>query len=182
MPLNYVKVLPQQYGCPFFLLQDVVGRNSMSKQNKQSIFFRQITTFIKVGVAFVFGLHTFLLTDFTKICQLNGLQPKFEGHMNFYECCDLTVSVVVFPMVRSKFCGRILMSRVIPNSVIPPTLCLSGFGKHFGIVSSFATKSVMPIMMSSWANASALGMSVKRNFFVGIKTTGSRRAKYQKKK
>ena len=58
MPLNYVKVLPQQYGCPF-LLRDVVGRNSMSKQNKQSIFFRQITTFIKVGVAFVFGLHTF---------------------------------------------------------------------------------------------------------------------------
>ena len=64
---------------------------------------------------------------------------------------------------------------------LSPTLCLSGFGKHFGIVSSFATKSVMPIMMSSWANASALGMSVKRNFFVGIETTGSQWAKYQKK-
>ena len=125
MPLNYVKVLPQQYGCPF-LLRDVVGRNSMSRQNKQSIFFRQITTFIKVGVAFVFGLHTFWLTDITRIYQWKGLQPKFEGHMNFYECCDLTVSVVAFPMVRSKFCGRNLMSRVIPNSVIPPLFAYLG--------------------------------------------------------
>ena len=37
-------------------------------------FFCQITTFIKVRVAF----------------QSNGLKSKNKGHTNFYECCDLT--------------------------------------------------------------------------------------------
>ena len=54
------------------------------------ILFRQITTFIKVFVAFVFGLQTLRLIDFTKIYQLKGLKPKNKGHTNFYECCDLT--------------------------------------------------------------------------------------------
>ena len=46
-----------------------------------------------VRVAFVFGLQTLLLLDFTKIFQLNGLKPKKNGQANFYECCDLTKKV-----------------------------------------------------------------------------------------
>ena len=40
------------------------------------ILFCQITTFIKVHVAFVFWLQTLLSLDFTKIFQLKGLKPK----------------------------------------------------------------------------------------------------------
>ena len=40
------------------------------------ILFRQITTIIKVHVAFVFGLQTLELIDFTKIFQLKGLKPQ----------------------------------------------------------------------------------------------------------
>ena len=28
--------------------------------------------------------------DFSKVYQLKGLELKNKGHMNFYECCDLT--------------------------------------------------------------------------------------------
>ena len=56
-------------------------------------FFCQITTFIKVHVAFVFGLPTLQFKDFGKIFQLKGLKPKNKGHMNFYECCDLMKKV-----------------------------------------------------------------------------------------
>ena len=45
-------------------------------------FFRQITTFIKIRMAFVFGLQTLKSKDFSNIYQLKGLKPK-----NFYECC-----------------------------------------------------------------------------------------------
>ena len=31
--------------------------------------------------------------DFTEIFQLKGLKFKNKGHMNFYECCDLTKKV-----------------------------------------------------------------------------------------
>ena len=31
--------------------------------------------------------------DFTNIFQLKGPKPKNKGHMNFYECCDLTKKV-----------------------------------------------------------------------------------------
>ena len=57
------------------------------------ILFRQITTFIKVCVAFVFGLQTLWLKDISKIYQLKGLKPKNNDHTNFYECCDLTKKV-----------------------------------------------------------------------------------------
>ena len=53
-------------------------------------FFRQITTFIKVCAAFVFGLQTLWLMDFTKIFRLKA---KNKGCTNFYECCDLTKKV-----------------------------------------------------------------------------------------
>ena len=49
------------------------------------IFFRQITTFIKVLMAFAFGLHW--------IYQLKGLKPKNKDNTNFYECCDLMEKV-----------------------------------------------------------------------------------------
>ena len=57
------------------------------------ILFRQITTFIKVHVAFVFQLQTLLLLYFTKIYQLKGMELKNKGHMSFYECCNLTKKV-----------------------------------------------------------------------------------------
>ena len=53
------------------------------------ILFCQITTFIKVRVAFVIELPTLKLIDFTKIYQLKGLKSKNKSHTNFYECCDL---------------------------------------------------------------------------------------------
>ena len=57
------------------------------------IFFRQITTFIKVLVTFAFGLKTLSMVDFTWIYQLKSLKPKNKGDTNFYECCDLTKNV-----------------------------------------------------------------------------------------
>ena len=70
---------------------------SFSRQHKlpslKYTFFCQITTFIKVCVAFVLGLQTLYLRDFSKIYQLKGLKPKNKGHANFYECCDLTKKV-----------------------------------------------------------------------------------------
>ena len=33
------------------------------------------------------------MIDFTKIFLLKGLKLKNKGHMNFYECCDLTKNV-----------------------------------------------------------------------------------------
>ena len=56
---------------------------------------------IKVHVAFVFGLQTFKLKDFSKIYQLKGLKPKNKGHTNFYECCDLTKKVYLMYERRS---------------------------------------------------------------------------------
>ena len=57
------------------------------------ILFRQIATFIKVCVAFVFGLQILYSIDSTKIHQSKGLKPKNKGHTNFYECCDLMKKV-----------------------------------------------------------------------------------------
>ena len=41
-------------------------------------------------MAFVFGLQTLKLIDFTIIFQFKSLKPKNKGQKNFYECCDLT--------------------------------------------------------------------------------------------
>ena len=54
------------------------------------ILFRQITTFIKVCIAFVFGLQTLKLMDFTNIHQSKVLEPKNKDHSKFFEPCDLT--------------------------------------------------------------------------------------------
>ena len=52
-------------------------------------FSRQITTFIKVCVAFDFGLQTLQLIDFIKFFQLKGLRPKHKDHTNLYKRFDL---------------------------------------------------------------------------------------------
>ena len=49
--------------------------------NELDIHFRQITAFIKVYVAFVFGLQI--------LQWIQGSGAK-KGHTKFYECCDLT--------------------------------------------------------------------------------------------
>ena len=50
----------------------------------------QIKSFIKVGLAFVFGCQTFLSVDFSKFYWLKGLAPKNKGQTNFDERFDLT--------------------------------------------------------------------------------------------
>ena len=57
------------------------------------ILFCQITTFLKVCVAFFLGLQTLQLKGFSKIHQLKGLKSKNNGHTNLYECYDLTKTV-----------------------------------------------------------------------------------------
>ena len=52
-------------------------------------FFRQIKSFLRFRLAFVFGLQTYYLIDFSKNYQLKSLEPKNKDHMNFYEHCDL---------------------------------------------------------------------------------------------
>ena len=44
-------------------------------------------------MAYVFGLQTLQLKDFSKFYWLKGQKLKNKGHANFYECCDLTKKV-----------------------------------------------------------------------------------------
>ena len=46
---------------------------------KLDTFFRQIKSFLRFRLAFVFGLQTYYLIDFSKIYQLKGLEPKNKG-------------------------------------------------------------------------------------------------------
>ena len=73
-------------------------------------FFRQITTFIKVRVAFVFELQSLKLIDFSKIFQLKDLKLKNKGHTNFYECCDLMKKVYLIVKVFNNqldYCSQV---------------------------------------------------------------------------
>ena len=70
------------------------------------ILFSQITTFIKVCVAIIFGLQTLRLIDFTKIYRLKNLKPKNNGHTNFYECWDLMKKVY---LKYTKHTGRLVV-------------------------------------------------------------------------
>ena len=54
-------------------------------------------------MAFVFGLQTLSLINFTKIFQLKGLKPKNKGHTNLYECCGLTKKRISSLYI-SEFC------------------------------------------------------------------------------
>ena len=78
------------------MLMYVTQVYSKKRENvtKLDILFCQITMFIKVHVAFVFGLQPLMLIDFSKIYQLKGLEPKNKGHTNSYEHCDLTKNYI----------------------------------------------------------------------------------------
>ena len=111
---------PSSPQCPkckfeeFFNIAEIVPKGSLSKHcsrllnsvrkaNKhrhQIYFFRQITTFIKDRMVFVFGLQTLELKDFSKIYQFKCLKPKNKGHANFYECFDLTEKVYLVYICR----------------------------------------------------------------------------------
>ena len=54
-----------------------------------SLFFRQIKSFIRFHLAFVFGLQTYYLIDFSKIHWLKGLEPKNKGQTKSCEQFDL---------------------------------------------------------------------------------------------
>ena len=47
--------------------------------NTLDTFFRQIKSFLRFRLAFVFGLQTYYLIDFSKIYPLKGLEPKNKG-------------------------------------------------------------------------------------------------------
>ena len=66
-------------------------------------FFRHITTFSKVRVAYVFGLQTLYFIDFTKIFQLKCLKPKNKGQINFYECCNLMKKIYLIYILPTKY-------------------------------------------------------------------------------
>ena len=86
------------YICKCIHVPCLLGMGQSFQENYNTItctmsldnFFRWITTFIKVRMAFVFGLQILWLKYFSKIYQLKGLKPINKGHTNFYECCDLT--------------------------------------------------------------------------------------------
>ena len=86
---------------------------------RQDILFRQITTFIKVRVAFD---QTHQLIYSSKIYQLKGLKPKNKGHSNFYECCDLTKKVYLNPIfsLHIKFYDLLLIYRILDFRIYPP--------------------------------------------------------------
>ena len=44
-----------------------------------NVFFRQIKSFIRFRLAFVFGLQTIKSINLTKIDQIKGLKPKTKG-------------------------------------------------------------------------------------------------------
>ena len=82
------------------------------------IIFRQITTFIKVLVAFVFGLQSLWLIDFGKMFQLKGLKPKNKGHTNFYECCDLTEKVYLLYIHSILFNWRDVIRKIYEQIIM----------------------------------------------------------------
>ena len=50
----------------------------------------------------IYDFQTFESIEFTKIFQLKGLKPKNKGHINFYECCDLTEKVYLVERLKSS--------------------------------------------------------------------------------
>ena len=82
------------------------------------ILFCQIATFIKVCVAFIFGLQTLWLICrfFFNLSIKCGLEPKNKGQKNFYERCDLTKKYIYYDVDRlrrstSKDAGRNLCEK-----------------------------------------------------------------------
>ena len=93
------------------------------------MFFCQITTFIKVHVAFVFGLQTLWLIDFTKIFQLKGLKHKNKGRTNFYECCDLTKKVYLLIIFEIEMKYK-LQAKEVREVMLVLIATLIGFPSH----------------------------------------------------
>ena len=61
---------------------DLTKLSEVRKSGDQSTldtFFRQIKSFLRFCLAFVFGLQTYYLIDFSKSYQLKGLEPKNKG-------------------------------------------------------------------------------------------------------
>ena len=85
------------YICKCIHVPCLLGMGQSFQENYNTItctmsldnFFRWITTFIKVRMAFVFGLQPLRLIEFTKIYGLKALELKNKGQKNFYESCDL---------------------------------------------------------------------------------------------
>ena len=65
-------------------------------------FFCQITTFMKVCVAFVFRLKTLRLIDFTEIYQSKGLKPKIKGPTNFIIWQKVYLNILIFLFTDSR--------------------------------------------------------------------------------
>ena len=80
------------------------------------ILFRQITTFIIVLVAFVFGLQTLWLIDFTKIFQLKGLKPTLWGTAKLNpQILPRRVQDILYPI----FCFQLAFWLNIRHSMSP---------------------------------------------------------------
>ena len=58
-------------------------------------------------IAYVFGLQTLKLIDFSKSYQLKGLQPKNKVHTNYYERCDSIKKVDLTLVYERKYTGFI---------------------------------------------------------------------------
>ena len=88
----HIAVLPKWVYSPLLCSQKLLFNVSFWLRTDGyalDILFRQITLFIKVRVAFIFGLQTIWLIDFTKFYELKGKKSQNNGHTNFYEHCNL---------------------------------------------------------------------------------------------
>ena len=90
----HIAVLPKWVYSPLLCSQKLLFNVSFWLRTDRyalDILFRQITLFIKVRVAFIFGLQTIWLIDFTKFyeLELKGKKSQNNGHTNFYEHCNL---------------------------------------------------------------------------------------------
>ena len=56
-----------------------IGRRNQKNICLVNVFFRQIKSFIRFRLAFVFGPQTIKSIDLTKIDQIKGLKPKTKG-------------------------------------------------------------------------------------------------------
>ena len=63
----------------YLLEQELKGRQPITDVSTFRYIFRQIKSFLRFRLAFVFGLQTYYLIDFSKIYQSKGLEPKKKG-------------------------------------------------------------------------------------------------------
>ena len=75
-------------------------------------------------MAFVFGLQTLWLKDNSKIYHLKGLKHK-KGHLNFYECCDLTKKVYL------RLWYKVSLEEVKELSTVCCSLCFRACGSIY---------------------------------------------------